>query len=577
MGHSIRRARATVKEPGNMIDSSTNMSRILPDGAALDASSAVRRRELAAVLAFTLLLFAPWLGKAFHMDEAYFLACGRQILSDPWHPLAFSYNWYDRLVPMASINNTPPPGLYVLAAALGLSQGREWLMRLLLIPFDLLAAAGLYLLAARFLARPLLPVLIAIASPAYLIDFGLAAPEKFCAVFGLFGLYALVRGVDDHRRDWFWASAALLAAALVSKYAAALFLAPAAVYALRRGAPARRVAAYLAAALLPLAAVLACDWLRGGAAIVGSAWATTAWGASSWWSGWAHKLRALLAFTGGCGVVTAFWGLRRPGRGTLIPAVLALAAVVLLFSPARDAEPVRGLDRLTGMALSWGALLGCGAVLARGRSRAPGWALWAPWLLAAAALQGFVYWAVLARIAVFLTVPLTLALAESLEQRHGADRLGPFYAASLAATLAVSLPLALVDYRAAQAQKDFAAEAAQRWLPGRTVWFTGHWGLQYYLEKAGASALDQSPKGWSQVKPGDLIVAAAVNSNGPLPHVPATRLLAVRQAGSAVPLRLMSGWSSQAGFYSSARGFLPYALSAEPLERWEVREVLPPP
>ena len=90
-------------------------------------------------------------------------------------------------------------------------------------------------------------------------------------------------------------------------------------------------------------------------------------------------------------------------------------------------------------------------------------------------------------------------------------------------------------------------------------------------------ALDQSPKGWSQVKPGDLIVAAAVNSNGPLPHVPATRLLAVRQAGSAVPLRLMSGWSSQAGFYSSARGFLPYALSAEPLERWEVREVLPPP
>jgi len=40
-----------------------------------------------------------------------------------------------------------------------------------------------------------------------------------------------------------------------------------------------------------------------------------------------------------------------------------------------------------------------------------------------------------------------------------------------------------------------------------------------------------------------------------------------------LPLRLMSGWTGQAGFYSNLWGFLPYALSTEPVEEYTIVEV----
>lgn len=40
--------------------------------------------------------------------------------------------------------------------------------------------------------------------------------------------------------------------------------------------------------------------------------------------------------------------------------------------------------------------------------------------------------------------------------------------------------------------------------------------------------------------------------------------------GHPLPLRLISGWDAQAGFYSNTSGFLPYALSREPIEEYVV-------
>ncbi|MFA6003335.1 MAG: glycosyltransferase family 39 protein, partial [Elusimicrobiota bacterium] len=204
------------------------------------------------VALFTLLVLAPFWGKAFHMDEPFFLAIARHILQDPWHPLAFDFNWYGRAVPMEAINNTPPILGYLLAGAWKLTGGREWAMRLCLFPLDLLSSCSLYLLAARFLKRPLLPVLIVLAAPAYMINMNHLMAEKLMAAFVFPALYAWVRGVDEDSPRWFWASAGLLAAALMSKYAAIFAVLPMATYAWRKGMPRARICAYLAAAALPV-------------------------------------------------------------------------------------------------------------------------------------------------------------------------------------------------------------------------------------------------------------------------------------------------------------------------------------
>ncbi|MFA6317346.1 MAG: hypothetical protein WC943_08000, partial [Elusimicrobiota bacterium] len=144
-----------------------------------------RRTELAAVLAFAALLALPFLGKAWHADEPLYLPVARHILADPIHPFAFELNYYGRSVPYREINNTPPLIMYLLALGLKLTGGAEWAMRLAFLPFDLAAAAALYLLAARFLARPLLPVLITLVAPAYWINMGHLMPEKLVLAFGL--------------------------------------------------------------------------------------------------------------------------------------------------------------------------------------------------------------------------------------------------------------------------------------------------------------------------------------------------------------------------------------------------------
>ena len=529
-----------------------------------------RDRDLLIVAAFTCLVLFPFLGKAFHLDEPFFLAIARQILRDPWHPFAFDYNWYGKAVPMSSINNTPPLLGYLLAAAYRLTGGGEAAMRLVFLPFDLAAGLALYLLAARFLKSPLLPALIVIASPAYMINMNHLMAEKVMAGFAFPCLYALVRGVEEDRPGWVWGSAALFAAALLAKYNAIFIALPAFFYLWRR-VPFGRLAGYFAAAGLPLLCYLLGNALvRGGA--LDSALSVTSDSSRMFWSAWSHKLRSFLAFTGGCGVVTVLWPalLPRPPKAVLWACA---AAAAVLFHPYFDLAPlVRPIDRGTGALMSFGAMLALAGLF---RSKSAGARLWGPWVASVSILLLFFYWSILARLVLFLIPPLVFSLAEALEARWPAGRLRRLQAASLAGVMALSFALSYVDFQYADAQKTMAGRAVAAYAAkGRRLWCAAHWGLQHYIEEAGGVELDWSKGGWDLVKPGDVVVVTRVNSNvlkpkrGFMADVHETRL------GCAIPLRLISGWSGEAGFYSNVSGFLPYSLSAEPLEEFRFVEAL---
>lgn len=528
-----------------------------------------RDRDLLIVAAFTGLALLPFLGKAFHVDEPFFLAIARQILRDPLHPFSFSYNWYGDAVPMAGINNTPPLLAYLLAAALRLTGGGEAAMRLAFLPFDLASSLALYLLAARYLRRPLLPVLIVVASPAYMIDMNHLMAEKVMAGLAFPCLYALARGAEEDRSRWLWASSALFAAALFAKYNA-VFLAAPALALLWGRVPPRRVAGWFAAAGAPLAC-----YLLGGAFLGAGAWdpaaSVTADASRMYWSAWSHKLRAFLSFTGGCGVVVAFWPLlARPSKAAV---AACAAAAAVLFLPAFDLAPlVRPVDRVTGVLFSLGALL---ALTGLFRAKGAGARLWAAWAASVSALLLFAYWAILARLVLFLIPPLVFSLAEELESRWPAEKLRLAQGASLAGVAALSVLLSIVDFRYAGAQRSMALEAAaERAAKGGRLWCAGHWGLQHYVEEAGGSALDGSAGGWSRVRPGDAVIVPRVNSNILKPSGSLKAVVREARVGSAIPLRLISGWTGEAGFYSSGFGFLPYSLSAEPVEEFTVVEPL---
>lgn len=500
-------------------------------------------------------------GRAWSVDEPFFLALARQIARDPLHPLSFPFNWYGWSQPMAAINNTPPVLPYLLAGALRLTGGGEFWTRALFFPFDLAAAWSLLALAARFLKKPLWPTLAVLAGPAWILSMTTVMAERVMAGFALSSLWLAVAAADEGGVGAWAVSAVLAALALASKYNALFVLPPALWYGRTRGVPPRRLAAWLLIALSGLA--FSAAWSRAaGASSAAAAWRTTlvsslmAWGAPS------HRLRSLLAFAGGLGLPAALGAarLKTPSRTVLLAAV---AALVALYSPAFDLAPVRALDRLLGVAFAFVALLAAHAAARAPRTR--GAALWLSWLGAVAGLQ-LVYWSVVARFVVFLLPPLIFGVWERLENEApaSAERLGR---AAFGAALALGLGLGAVERTYDAAQKAAAERAlALARESGGTLWYWEHWGLQEYLSAGGARQLDQDRGGWEQARPGDWVLDCDGNSNRLRPGRPrladATRVT----VSSPVPLRHVGGWRAETGFYSSGMGFLPWTLSTEPLE-----------
>lgn len=541
----------------------------------MSATSAASRRDLSVVAAFTLATGLLLWGKPWHVDEPFFLAIARHILLDPLHPLAFDFNWYGRAAPMGSLNNTPPLLAYLLAGALRLGGGSEFWTRALFFPLDLAASWGLLALAARFLKRPLLPVLIVLAGPAWALDMHHVMAERVMAGLAFPAIWLFVKAAEEGGARELRASAALACLAVLSKYNA-IFLLPVAVgWGLSRGMPKRRVAAWCAAAVAGAAAWQAWSWASGlnpGFA----AWSVASQASGALWSAPSHKLRALLCFTGGCGVAVAAWGAAlRPSRRVVLASA---AAAAVLLSPFFDLAPiVRPVDRATGFILAWGTIVSLGA-LATGR-RTKGAPLWASWAAGVAVLQ-LGYWSVLARFVVLLLPPLTFWLAERLEDEEGgfAAHLAPRFAprvmaGTLAACAALSVGLGIVDWTYASAQRD-AARLVARLYPGRALWTTAHWGLQEYVAAEGGRPLDLDRGAWDEVKPGGIVIVTKVNSNILRPARPLRARTQGWTVQSPVPLRHMSGWTGEGAFYSSVMGFLPWSLSKEPVDEFTVVEAL---
>lgn len=510
-----------------------------------------RDQELAVVVAASLLIALPFLGKGFHVDEPFFLDRARELLSGT---VSTPREWSD-------YNNNPPVILWLLAAATRLAGESESALRALFLPLDALAAASLYLLFARFLKKPLAWALLAVLSPAYVLNMGHLMAEKPAMAFGAAALYALVKGAEERRTGWLAASAALLSAAVMSKYAAVALFPAAAWYLRKRGFGFRALAGYFGIAALAPGLYLLSNTLTSGTVLRGVS-ATMSGASAGAWARAPHRARSLLAFFGGLAVLPMLWPLT-PGRRIMLGSA---SAAVLLFSPFLDSASVRPLDRAFGAWLAAGALASVFTIAsargARGRD------LWLPWLIGSAAVAA-AYWSVMARVVLFAIPPLLLALGAAFEARseEGLRARVPWAAVAVAACL--SLSLGWVDFCYAGSQKDIAAELSAR---GRPVWCAARLGLRHYLLRAGARPLDTEAD-WEKVRPGDLVVFSKTATNF-RPSRPLRVNAERRLVECKVPLRLISGFGGEGGFYSNISGFLPFSPGAEPVEEFTVVEPL---
>jgi len=119
------------------------------------------------------------------------------------------------------------------------------------------------------------------------------------------------------------------------------------------------------------------------------------------------------------------------------------------------------------------------------------------------------------------------------------------------------------DYKFAGTYRDFADD---KYLgPRNNIWYVGAWGMKYYMEKTGARYLLETS---NEPKEGDFVVIPEMISRIWIPSpelMSRLDLYATKTYTSPLPLRLFNK-RSNAGFYSSAWGLLPFSVSTEPDE-----------
>jgi hypothetical protein len=174
-------------------------------------------------------------------------------------------------------------------------------------------------------------------------------------------------------------------------------------------------------------------------------------------------------------------------------------------------------------------------------------------------------------------LPLLPALGILLARRWEAG--GQMRSKALQFGLAGSVLLALLvaqsDFQLAIAVRRSAQEACAKCAQARgSVWFEGHWGFQYYMDKLGALPVDLNhPK----PQAGDILVIPAHNTDI---YRPAPEIVARREVLTIRNPSMLATWNAAvgAGFYASVVGPLPFGFGKVPAETvfiYELRAAVP--
>ncbi len=535
-----------------------------------------------AVVAFAA-CYLPFLGKPFHMDDPLFLWAARRIQEDPADFYGFTLNWYGTASAMSDVMKNPPLAAYYLAAAAAALGWSEVALHLAFLLPALGVVLGTYHLAREVSGRPLEAALAAAFTPVFLVSSTTVMCDVLMLCAFVWAVVLWIRGLRGSRPGLLAASAVLALAAGLAKYFGIALVPLLIAYGVARE---RRIGAWIAWMLIPVVGLalyqLYTAGLYGRGLLLDAAWYAEgarrkeAWRASG-------KIETGLLFTGGCYLTVLFYLSRLWSRRAIaiLGLLSALAVAVIASTGGIGAFSFRDAD-----GLRWGALLQCGLLLAAGASvvalaaldllaewRAPEALLLFLWTSGTLLFAVRFNWSVNAR-SLLPAAPAVGALIVRRIERRQAERapapswrrFWPLVPAAVASVLVAHADHALAS--SAREAATFFASASR----GRTVWFEGHWGFQYYAESLGMRALDYRRP---LARPGDLVVKPATNSN--LARLPAERVkLLDTTEWPAVHWLAMMRASSGAGFYSDVWGPFPFVVGRVPGERYDLFEVVAP-
>jgi hypothetical protein len=551
----------------------------------------MRGREWGLLLLVVGGLTLPFLGKAFHIDDTYYVRVTENILADPLDPFAGEINWSDRPTSIFRNAGNPPLLNYYLAPFAAISGSSEIALHAAMIPFTLLLAVSVLSLARRFTPCPWWALGFTLTSAGVVVSGNIMLDVPAVAL-GTAAVAALVAGTDRNDRRLLLLGSVFAGLAPLTKYSALIPALAAFLYPCLKGKPRLLAWAAVPAAIFGV-------WCLHNLAVYGEPHILAQLGRpyNRPGHGWRDNFYGIMAVAGSLLYLLPALLLRSLANrdhwllaGSLAVGLAAYAAIEAYTSGGAGAQFL--FWSLTGSLLIFvcsvegvrGALPLVGD---RANSEASDSLFLLLWLL------GPPFFSVLSvpfqavRHVLPALPPLVLLGFRHLHLRGGIARRTDraVLATLLVLQASVALLVARADADLADAYRDFATRAGERFASHRgedaAIWFLGHWGWMHYSEKAGfrkLSVTDPIPQ------EGDLLISPVYVDKGHalrrLPKVEASlaKLDQVVYPGR-IPFRTMH--PSGAGFYAlfTRRGpdresRVPYRFeTVAPLEIFEVFRV----
>lgn len=539
-------------------------------------ASGRRGLHLLLLAALTIASLAPFLGKAFHIDDPLFVWAAKHIQAEALDPYGFDVNWYGITMPMSEVTKNPPLTSYYIAAVAAVAGWGERTLHFAFLLPAIVAIIGTYLLAERMCRRPLLASLFTLFTPAFIVSSSNVMSDTLMLALWMVAIYLWVAGLE--RRSWILLTLSGLCIALCSlaKYFGMALIPLLFIYSALRE---RRVGWSTAYLLVPVVLLGGYQWatreIYGRGLLMDAA--SYATGARTGWSKWSfEKLLIGLGFTGGCLGATWAFALRswRPaallaGAAVAITVTVAVASARMIGSHGlgEGEQNLWVTAGLLGLFVAGGLSILAPAIIALIRRKDPDEILLSLWILGTFAFAAMVNWSTNARSILPLVPAAAIMMMRWLEHRRKTGLGVRQVIAGVGAAAVVAVGVGWADFEYANSAREAAKQIHGKYGDRpRGVWFEGHWGFQYYMEALGGKAIDSRT---TQLYPGDVIVIPENNTNVSPPPEDRTRLLETIEVPGG---RWISTMRLGAGLYSDAFGLLPFTVGRVPVERYKIFE-----
>ena len=540
------------------------------------------KASIGLLLGICILCLALFADKAFHMDDPLFIYTAKHIQTNPFDFYGFTVNWYGYEMPMSEVTKNPPLASYYMALAALLFGWSEIALHLaFLIPASA-AVIGTFFLARELCDRPFLAALAGLTTPVFLLSSTTVMCDTLMLSLWVWAVYFWRRGVKRDSIASLAVASVLIAACSLTKYFGLSLIPLLFVYSL---AEKRKAGSWMLFLLTPILILAAYQWatqaLYGRGLLLDAASYVTVVHEKIG-GNFLTKVLTGAAFTGGC-LITALlaapllWRKKIIAMTVLSAFLLTLAvwyfSAVFTFPAALHADD-NWLFLIQFFLFLCSAAFVVILIVADARTgRDTDSLLLFVWMMGTVVFACFLNWTVNGRSILPMAPAFGIMAARRMARMNtaGRDTAHRLFLLPVVLALIISLAVTRADYRLANTARIAALEIHDAFKsdPG-SLWFQGHWGFQYYMERLGGKAMDFMQ---SKVQPGDIVIMPLNNTN--LKPLLPDRVLMMREfqfdpGGFLTTMNISAG----AGFYMDIRGPMAYALAYDTVEKYGAFRVI---